>query len=252
MKRLLLFILSLSLMIPFFVSAQTPETPALEEDQTMLYNYEAHGGFVLHSGSWGLVYRKGKHVTGYKKKFYEIEFAHMRHPKEIKLTNPYYENSKPFAFGKLNSLLIFRGGVGMQHALFGRNQHSGVEIRYLFAAGVSAGLTKPIYLEILKQGIPPELNDVVIERYNPDVHQLQYILGRAAFTYGFDKMSLYPGGYAKFALSFEYGSGSTDVKTIEAGVVADFYGKKIPLMAYIENKNYFLNLYVALTWGGKW
>jgi hypothetical protein len=256
MKRLSFFTLVLAVIFPFFVSAQELQTPVLEEDQTMLYNYEASGGFFLHSGGPafppGLIYRKSKRVTGYKKKFYEIEFLVMKHPKEIKLSNPYYESSSPFVYGKLNTLLIFRGGIGMQHTLFGRNQHSGVEVRYLYAAGISAGVTKPIYLEIFKKGVFPELNDVEIERYNPEFHQLPDILGSAAFTYGLDKMSLYPGGYAKFALSFEYGSGSTDVKTIEAGVVADFYTREIPLMAYIENKNYFVNVYVALTWGGKW
>jgi hypothetical protein len=252
MSRLLLILFAFSFLLPVIGLSQEVQTPPMEEDQTMLYRYEAHGGFVLHSGSWGLFYRKGKHVTGYKKKFYEIEFAHMKHPKEIKLPNPQFENSKPFAFGKINALLVFRGGVGLQHALFGRNQHSGVEIRCLYAAGFSAGVIKPIYLEIFKQRNPPELNDVVVERYNPDIHPIQSILGRASFTYGLNKMSLAPGGYAKFALSFEYGRGSTDVKTIEAGVVADYYGKRIPMMEYIENKIYFLNLYVALTWGGKW
>src|SRR5205814_5075324 len=141
-----------------------------------------------------------------------------------------------FSFGKLNTLLIFRGGVGRQHTLFGRAQHSGVEIRYLYSVGISAGLTKPIYLEIIKRRQYPEIDDVVVEKYNPENHQLYDILGRAAFTYGLDEMKFYPGGYAKFGLCFEYGSGSTDVKTIEAGVVADYFGQRIPIMAYIENK----------------
>jgi hypothetical protein len=252
MKRFLFFIAFAGLLFPCLGFAQVPENPALEEDQTMRYNYEASGGLVLHSGSWGLFYRKGKHVTGYKKKFYEIEFAHMKHPKEVKLSNPWYENSKPFAYGKLNTLLIFRGGVGMQHTLFGRNRTSGVEIRYLYAGGLSAGLTKPIYLEIIQQKQPPEINVLTVERYDPDVHQLINIFGRAAFTHGLDEIKFHPGGYAKFALSFEYGSGSTDIKTIEAGVVADYYGRQLPIMAYIDNKSYFINLYVALTWGGKW
>ena len=252
MKRFLLFLIVLSLAIPCFVFAQQQENPALEEDQTMRYNYEASGGFVLHSGSWGLFYRKGKHVTGYKKKFYEIEFAHMKHPKEIKLSNDRYENSKPFAYGKLNTFMIFRGGVGMQHTLFGRNRHSGVEIRYLYSGGLSAGITKPIYLEIIKHGQPQELDVLVVERYDPDIHAAHDIFAKAAFTYGFDELKFYPGAYGKFALSFEYGSGSTDVKTIEAGIVADYYGQRIPIMAYIDNKSLFINLYIAITWGGKW
>jgi hypothetical protein len=258
MKRLLLFTLLLSVLIPFIVSAQAQENPALEEDQTMIYNYEASGGFFYHTGGPafppGLIYRKSKRVTGYKKKFYEIEFLTIKSPKEIKLPNPYVENGKPFSFGKLNTFLIFRGGVGMQHTLFGRNQHSGVEVRYLYSAGFSAGITKPIYLEILKQVQNSQFPEysIVVERYDPEKHTIDSIYGRAAFTYGLDEMKFYPGGYAKFALSFEYGSGSTDVKTIEAGIVADYFGQHIPIMAYVDNRNLFINLYVALTWGGKW
>ena len=255
MKRLLFFLFVFSFAIHCSVSAQTNETPALEEDQTMLYNYEASGGFFYHTGGPafppGLIYRKSKRVTGYKKKFYEIEFLTMKNPKEIKLPNPYVENGKPYSYGKLNTFLIFRGGVGMQHTLFGRNQHSGVEVRYLYSGGLSAGLTKPIYLEILKQQAPFEY-EIVVERYDPEKHFVDNIYGRAAFTYGLDEMKFYPGGYAKFALSFEYGTGSTDVKTVEAGIVADYFGQTIPIMAYVDNRSYFVNLYVALTWGGKW
>ncbi len=247
MNRVALFI---CLLLPSAGSlfAQTVEEPAnLEEDQTMLYRYEAAGGLFLHSAGWGLSYRKGKHVTGYSKRFYEIEFATMKSAKEIKVTNRNYENSKPFVFGKLNFFMLLRGGYGMQHTLFGRGRHNGVEIRYLYSGGLDAGFTKPVYLEIIKPDQLPQA-----EAYDPNKHDVYNIFGRAAFTYGLDKMKLYPGAYGKFALSFEYGSTSTDIKTIETGVFVDVFMRKIPIMAYIENKSYFLNLYVALTWGGKW
>jgi len=246
MNRIVFFLICL-LLVGNFVSAQTTEPSILDEDQTMMYRYEAAGGVFLHSAGWGLSYRKGKHVTGYKKKFYEIEFATMKNAKEIKVTNRNYENSKPFVFGKLNFFMMFRGGVGMQHTLFGRGRHNGVEIRYLYSGGLDAGFTKPVYLEIIKPDQLPQA-----EAYDPNKHDIYNIFGRAAFTYGLDKMKFYPGAYGKFAISFEYGSGSTDVKTIETGVFADVFLHDIPIMAYIENRNYFINLYVALTWGGKW
>ena len=227
--------------------AQTEEPAILEEDQTMMYRYEAAGGLFLHSAGWGLSYRKGKHVTGYKKRFYEIEFATMKSSKEIKVTNPNYENSKPFVFGKLNFFMLLRGGYGMQRTLFSRGRHNGVEIRYIYAGGPVAGFTKPVYLEIFQPDQLPKA-----EAYDPNIHQIQDIFGRAAFTYGLDKMRLYPGAYGKFALSFEYGSTSTDIKTIETGVFVDAFLRDIPIMAYVDNKSYFINLYVALTWGGKW
>ncbi len=240
--------LLLCLLLPVeFLFAQTSEPSILDEDQTMMYRYEAAGGFFLHSAGWGLSYRKGKHVTGYSKKFFEIEFATMKNSKEIKVTNRNYENSKPFVFGKLNFFMLLRGGVGMQKTLFGRGRHNGVEIRYLYSGGVDAGFTKPVYLEIIKPDQLPQA-----EAYDPNKHDVNNIFGRAAFTYGLDKMKLYPGAYGKFALSFEYGSTSTDIKTIETGIFADVFVRDVPIMAYIENRNYFINLYVALTWGGKW
>jgi hypothetical protein len=248
MNRLVLFICLLLLSAGAF--AQTPDEPAiLDEDQSMMYRYEAAGGLFLHSAGWGLSYRKGKHVTGYKKKFYEIEFLTMKNSKEIKVTNRNYENSKPFVFGKLNFFMILRGGVGMQHTLFNRGRHNGVEIRYLYSGGLDAGFTKPVYLEIFQPDQLPKA-----EAYDPNnpKHDINNIFGRAAFTYGLDKMKLYPGAYGKFALSFEYGSTSTDIKTIETGIFVDAFLRDVPIMAYINNKNYFVNLYVALTWGGKW
>lgn len=227
--------------------AQTTEPSILDEDQTMMYRYEATGGIFLHSAGWGLSFRKSKHVTGYKKKFYEIEFETMKNSKEIKVTNRNYENSKPFVFGKLNFFMMLRSGIGMQTTLFGRGRHNGVEIRYLYAGGFDAGFTKPVYLEIIEPDQLPQA-----EAYDPSRHNVNNIFGRAAFTYGLDKMKFYPGAYGKFALVFEYGSGSTDVKTIETGVFVDVFTRNIPIMAYIENKNYFINLYVALNWGGKW
>jgi hypothetical protein len=246
MNRLVL-LLCLLLLTAGSSFAQTEEPAILEEDQTMMYRYEAAGGLFLHSAGWGLSYRKGKHVTGYKKRFYEIEFATMKSGKEIKVTNPNYENSKPFVFGKLNFFMLLRGGVGMQRTLFSRGRHNGVEIRYIYAGGLDAGLTKPVYLEIFQPDQLPKA-----EAYDPDKHQINDIFGRASFTYGLDRMKLYPGAYAKFALSFEYGSTSTDIKTIETGVFVDVFLRDIPIMAYIDNKQYFVNLYVALTWGGKW
>lgn len=73
---------------------------------------------MLHSNGLGIAYRQGKHVTGFKKRMLEFDFVSMRHPKQYKQPNPYYPDSRPFYYGKLNFVYFLRGGYGMQRVLF--------------------------------------------------------------------------------------------------------------------------------------
>jgi hypothetical protein len=67
-----------------------------------------------------------------------------------------------------------------------------------------------------------------------------------------DKTSIYPAGYAKFALSFEYADRYNDLKAIETGVVADMYPKAIPMMAFNKLQQVYVSVYLKMIWGKKW
>ena len=45
---------------------------------------------------------------------------------------------------------------------------------------------------------------------------------------------------------------SDGVKSIETGVTFDVYGKDVPIMAYTENKQVYINFYINLLYGRKW
>ena len=45
---------------------------------------------------------------------------------------------------------------------------------------------------------------------------------------------------------------SNGVKALEAGIMIDAYGKKIPIMAFTENKQVFFNFYLTIMLGKKW
>ena len=220
------------------------------EDVNVLYRYEASFGIFIHSaGGFGLAYRKGQHITAKRKRMFEVESSNFKHPKEVKSVNSYYSNSKGFIYGKLNSVLLVRSGIGYQNVLFGKSDKKSVEIRYSYFLGATLAFAKPVYLEIrpINSSLIP-----TIERYNPDIHKEEEIYGKAPFFTGMEKLSVYPAGYAKFALSFEYADRYNDIKAIETGVIVDMYPKALPMMAFNKLQQAYVSLYLKMIWGKKW
>ncbi len=220
------------------------------EDLNMLYRNEGSFGLFIHSaGGVGLSYRRGYHVTANRNRMFEVEVQNFKHPKEIKSMTAAKANAKGFVYGKLNSFLIFRPGVGYQNVLYQKTDKKSVEIRASYYIGGIINFAKPVYLLIRNNQ-----NDQTIstERYDPARDSLTNIYGKADFFYGMENTKIYPGGYAKFALSFEYSNRYNGIKAIETGVIADVYPQVLPMMAYINNQQIYVELYLKMIWGKKW
>lgn len=223
------------------------------EDLKVLYRNESNFGLFVHSaGGLGIAYRRGYHVHGTRKRMLELEAQNFKHPKEIKSVNSYYDNSKGFIYGKLNSILLIRGGVGFQNILFEKQEKKNVEIRYSYFVGATLAFAKPVYLEVIVPTNDPAINTVSTERYNPDKHFPSDIYGKAPFFKGIDQLRVYPAGYAKLALSFEYGKRYNVIKALETGVVLDVYAAALPMMAFSKKQQMFATLYLKMVWGKKW
>ncbi len=249
-------ILSLLLIINFSfqLSAQQlkDDLTRLEngEDVNVLYRYEQNFGVFIHSaGGFGIAYRRGQHVTAKRKRMLEIETSNFKHPKEVKSVNSFYSNSKGFIYGKLNSVLLIRPGVGLQNVIYQKSDKKSVEIRYSYFVGATLAFAKPVYLEIRKG---TSSKSPSTERYNPELHKQEDIYGKAPFFKGIEKTIIYPAGYAKLALSFEYADRYNAVKAIETGVVAEVYPKAIPMMAFNNNQEVYFSLFLKMIWGKKW
>jgi hypothetical protein len=217
-------------------------------DNKILYRKEWSGYLMVHTGGWGIGYRNGKHKTGFRKRMWEVEFVSMKHPKEKRVVS-YYENSRSFIYGKLNSMYILRGAYGMQKIVNGKPYWGGVELRWFLYGGVSLALTKPVYLWIVKFNEETGMNDKVVERFDPEKHYITDIFGRGPFFKGFDHIGFYPGIYSKTGLNFEYGSNDEFLKAIECGAILDYYPLAVPIMAFNHKSNLFLSLYLSLHFG---
>ena len=238
----------------FFKSFAQDSTRIANDDVTILYRNEAEGGINLHSNGFGLTFKRGWHLTGYKKQMLDIDFVSLRDPKQYKLST--YPDSKSFFYGKLNFAYILRGGYGIQNIIFGKAERSGVEVRYNYYFGLSLGITKPVYLDILVENpFDPQTKLIDTRQYDPndpDQQLKENIYGPGPYFNGLDHLSVYPGGYGKFALSFEYAGWQDKITAIETGVVLDAYARAIPIMATGNKNNFFFNFYISLIWGGKW
>ena len=246
---LLSFLFSIAV-LPFKVIAQAKQ----DNEPNILYRHEKSWFGALYTDGWGIGYRQGKSLTGFKKRMFEVELQlNRKDPKEVKSLNIFFNNAKRFVYGKLNYFSILRGGMGTQKVINDKPYWGGVQIRYFYGGGVSMGLIRPYYLYIINYTDSPYntfyLTD---ERYDPDKHYITDIYGRGPFGKGFGKMRLYPGLYGKFAFNFEFGEYDQEIRSLEAGILLDAYLEPVPLMAFQENRQLFLSLFINFQLGKRY
>lgn len=248
--------LTTSFIIAFFLYSAgvvfAQDNAFYEDDTPLLYRQESSLGINLHTSGMGVSFRRGTQLTVARKRMIEVDLVGMKHPKEYK--THITKDSPSFVYGKLNYVSLLRTGLGFQHVLFAKGDRSGVEIRFNYSAGLSLAILKPVYLDIIKRSgqYPFEKTRHEPQRYDPNLHQLSDIYGRSSFGYGSNELSFHPGVYAKSGFSFEYGKNDKSIRALEAGAVLDLFPKAIPIMAYVNNNNYYFSLYLAMYFGGKW
>lgn len=250
--RLYLLLLTLSLGVGKLYS-QTEEATIFDE-AVILYNRSMYGGAFLHTNGWGLHFTYGKNKTAFKSRIYQIDFAIIKHPKEIKSYNPQREDTRGFVFGKLNSFFVLRPSIGTKYVKFDKIRKSGVAIGYNWRIGPTLGFTKPVYLEILvPTGTSGEFSEIVVQKYDPEMHTVEEILGRAGGLRGFDEIKIHPGVHAGFGLNFEYAPERVGIKGLEVGAIVDFFPlDEVEIMAFADNPRVFFNLYIAIQLGKRY
>lgn len=239
------FILVLILIFPFSIFGQGE----LEADDGIFINNEKSLGIYLNSNGFGADFRYAKRLDGFRKRVYEIGVCNIKHPKEIRSHNPYYEGES-YVFGKLNYFFPLRTGIGRQKEIFSKFDKGSISIRYILSGGLSTGILKPIYYEVLYPVEATNRHYVVNEKFDPLKHHNTYaIYGKAPFSEGLNETKIIPGIYIRFAFNFEYAKVPRMINALEAGFISEAYYKKVPIMATDETSRYFLTLFVSYRFG---
>jgi len=210
--------------------------------------------FLLAANSNGAMFsfQYGKRLDGFRKRTFDIDFAYIKHPKEVKSQNVYYQNQKKFVFGKLNSMFTFRVGLGKQREIFSIYDKGGIAIRYHYELGANIAILKPIYYEVVDSSkIVDNIEYLYIsqKQFDYNIHQVSDIYSRASFFKGIDEISIVPGFFFKTGISFVFSEKQESINAIEVGAIIDLYTKPIQIMATEKKDQYFISLYVGYRFG---
>lgn len=214
----------------------------------VLYKNEASGKIYANTRGFGVAFKRAKHVTAKTRSFYEFDAQNLKHPKEIKVTGE-AQDRKRFVYGKVNSVLLVRGGVGLQNIIFSKADNKAVEIRYSTSIGGTIGFAKPYYVQVVRRHNNTSEQAV---KFNSDSFTQDSVIGRGTFSDGLEETKIYPGLNAKFNLSFEYAPYTNLIRAIETGVSLDYFPKALPIMARNPSENIIITFHVGFVFGQKW
>lgn len=258
MKKLSLIILITSIVITSFGQTREEKKEAKRqkinemvrqaEEGVLIYQKQSIFGIQLRTNGYGAFYEMAKRKTNRKANIYRIDFSEIKNPKEEKLLGGSFVFGNPYVYGKKNNFYQLTLGFGQQYILGQKGNKNGVAIAAVYNAGLSLGLLRPYYLHI-----DDPANGEKMIKYSPEDSALfmdqSVIISGGGFGKGWNELKLKPGGFVKAAMRFDYGRYNESVSGLEIGMSVEFYASKIPLMVTQEDKQVYIQGYVAILFG---
>lgn len=229
------------------------------EYKGIVYNEELAYNMTVHTNGLQFGVDFGKLQTYYRTRYYHVSLGYMRHRSEERqnknITLIGFGTSTSFVYGKRNTLLPIRAGVGVKRYFSEKQKRKGLAVGWNYEVGPVLGLLLPY--ELIVVGKNPESGLAEPQRItykeNPDAF-LTYsnVFGSTFFASRWKEIHFRPGVQAKIGAHFSMGAFDKYVKALEVGAMVDYYFVKVPLI--VENENYrnspiFINLYVTLQLG---
>ena len=265
MKKIILFF-SFSLVIATAFAQDTPKADSRadkkeakrqrinaiikqEEEGNLSFRKHTIFGIQLRTNGYGAFAEIGRRTSQRLTNTYSLELSEIKERKEEKWqsTENLFNNS--YVYGKINNFYQAKLGYGKQYILGQKGNKNGVAVIALAQGGIAAGLLKPYYLQLEDaQG-----RQKTISYYDDSTAFLnpQRIFGAGGLGKGWNELQFKPGLFAKGGLRFDFGRYNERVQSIEIGLSLDYYFQKIPIMAYVEEKNLFFQGHVAFVFGSR-
>jgi hypothetical protein len=216
----------------------------LDPQDRMFWRNELSVGAALNSDGWSVIYRDLKQIKPSHRWFIEGSVEGFKHPKEIKISNYYFQSPGSFVFGKLNTTWTIGAGAGYQRELYGKHDLGGVSISWFAGGGATLLFAKPIYYKIIVL-LSNNYYTIEEQKFELTIHQPLDIMSKASFFKGFDEMKLYPGLYGRGGFNFEYSRNDMVTHALEIGASLHAFTKTIPIMASEDNKQFFPSIFVS-------
>lgn len=230
------------------------------EEGDNLFNREFSGGARLNTDGWTGFLEMGYRKSASTVNYFQFEFSEKKDPKQdrssriIPVGGGFGISSTPFVFGKMNNFYQAKLGLGQKKLIGGKGNKNGVEVNAVYYGGVSFGLVKPYYLDLMTDAGNP--NDRRTVKYSEAIHDdflnHDLIYGAGGFTKGWSEVSVNPGLHAKVGFRFDWARFNDVISALEVGINAEYYTKKVQIMVERDPKSFFFNAYVGLQLGKRW
>jgi len=226
-----------------------------QEEGENVFQRDFSVGGRLNTDGWGGFVEMGYRKSRKKVNYFQFEFGEKKSNKEVKKSSGNSFTQRPYIFGKQNNFYQAKLGVGQRYLIGGKGNKNGVEVDAIYYGGISLGLLKPYYLNMITED--GSNKDVKFDPANPDAFlAMQNINGAGGFGKGWSDLSVVPGLHAKLGMRFDWAHFNEVVSALEVGVNAEMYSKKIPIMVVANgvdhNKQFFFNGYVSIQFGKRW
>jgi hypothetical protein len=219
----------------------------LNEQQKVFFRNEKSFGILLNTDGLGISYRGAKRIDFRNKNLLEIDLSTIKLSKEYKQSSSYLQGSS-FIFGKLNTTILIRGGLGHQHEIYKKADLGGIAVRYFYSAGPVIAVYKPIYYRIANF-VTANTFDIIVKKFDSSIAAPSEIYSKAGFSRGLGEIKVMPGLYAKGGFNFEYSKEDKVIHAIELGAQINAFPKEIPILYGSFNKSLFLSLFVSYRFG---
>ena len=220
----------------------------IQKHQTFNFN-ESTFAIFLNSNGYGINYSYGKRLDGFRRATFSIDLTEIKHPKEIRTSNPYLDNPKKFIFGKMNNFYTLKVSFGFHKIVFDKFDKGGIGIGYHLQIGPNIGILKPIYYQVLYPTSIPGIYTLQTERFNYSIHRVNDIYGKASYFEGINKTQLRLGGFARFTVDFDFGESDFIINRLECGAQLDGFLQEMEIMATEKNSRLFFSIFVAYRFG---
>lgn len=266
------FLLIVACLFSSVLYAQDEEAPE-EKKRDVIRSYRENIG-VTYDKSWAFTFKYrtdgwqigadyNKTINYFKSSVFQFDIGELKHFKQTRQSKDPsggifgFNGIRPFVYGKQNNFFVAHANYGRRHLLAERARKNGVMIQFQYTGGLSLGILKGYYLDIIPvqdDGSPdfdsPPVETGYEEGSGNGFTNFNRIIGYSGFGRGFRDLGIQPGLNTNISFQFDWSSQDSFIKALEAGFHADVYFWNVPIMVS-NNRFYFMSVYVGIMLGKK-
>jgi hypothetical protein len=218
------------------------------EEGILVFRKQSIFGLQLRTNGYGGFYESGKMKTNRKTNIYRIDITEVKDPREEKLPAGGVIFGNPYIFGKVNNFYQVTLGFGQQYILGQKGNKNGVAVSAIYNGGLALGLQRPYFVEA-EDPLTGQSKFIKYEDDNALFLDAASIIGGGGLGKGWKDLKVHPGVFGKIAIRFDYGRFNEVVSGIEVGISADYYTKKVPILLFQKERQFFYQAYLAVLFG---